>query len=419
MKETFDPHRYALALQEGTFASDGHDLYQWNSTFWQALEEHAAKRLAYHWLVKNDRNFASDANARAAHKASLLWVGELPHATHETVIPCQNGYVTIHDGQCHLIEAAPEFGLRHELRCRFEPTAVAPRFSQFLAEILPDEDVKARVQEYAGYTLLGDTRFQRAQFWLGQGANGKGTLANIIQALHNRTAAIQLDDLGGFKTSVLLGASLIYCDEAPCNRINESLLKTLIAGEQCLVDRKHRAPLSTRIFGKWLVLGNCIPTIKDATHGFWRRWDFVPFSQTIPPERCDPLLATRIIEHELSGVLNWALDGLTRLLARGRFDEHLPQAMQALLSDAKTETNSVRAWHEECSVSFSQTPCSATKDEVYQHYRTWSERNGMNPFPAPQFWFRLRDIGQLTETRKRQGQQQVRWCNVCFPDEPT
>lgn len=63
-----------------------------------------------------------------------------------------------------------------------------------------NEDVRARVQEYKGYTLLGDTRFQRVQFWIGQGANGKGTPANIVQALHNRTAAVQLDDLGGFKT---------------------------------------------------------------------------------------------------------------------------------------------------------------------------------------------------------------------------
>lgn len=417
MKESFDPHRYALALQESTFTSDGHDLYQWNGTFWQALEEHAAKRLAYHWLVKNDRNFASDANARAAHKASLLWVGELPHATRKTVIPCQNGYVTINDGQCSLIEPAPEFGLRHELRCRFEPEAVAPRFYQFLAEILPDKEVRERVQEYAGYTLLGDTRFQRAQFWIGQGANGKGTLANIIQALHNRTAAVQLDDLGGFRTSALLGASLIYCDEAPRGRINEPLVKTLIAGEPCFVDRKYLSPLSTRIFGKWLVLGNSIPSIKDATYGFWRRWDFVPFSQIIPPGRCDPLLATNIIEHELSGVLNWALAGLTRLLARGRFEEGLPQAMQALLGEAKTETNSVRAWFEDCSISFSGVPSVATKDQVYQHYRSWSERNGLDALPAPQFWTRLRDVGELVEVRKRHGQQQVRWCNVLLPGE--
>lgn len=419
MKRTFDPHRYALALQDGTFSSDGHSLYKWSGTFWQALEERESRRLAYRWLVQNDRDFASDANACAAHKAALLWVGELPEATLETVIPCQNGYVTLDKGQSLLSEPNPEYGLRYELRCCFDPGAAAPRFRQFLAEILPDEDVRARVQEYAGYTLLGDTRFQRAQFWIGQGANGKGTLANIVQALHNRTAAVQLDDLGGFKTSVLLGASLIYCDEAPCSRINEPLLKTLIAGEQCLVDRKYLAPLSVRIFGKWLVLGNSIPTIKDSTHGFWRRWDFVPFSEVIPPKRCDPLLAAKIIEYELSGVLNWALDGLTRLLSRGRFDDHLPQAMQTLLSEARTETNSVRAWHEECSISFSKTPSTTTKDAVYQHYRSWSEHNGLTPRPAPQFWSRLRDIGPLEETRKRQGTQQVRWCNVHLTDGTT
>lgn len=414
MKKTFDPHRYAMTLSDGQYATDNHCLYQWNGQYWQFLSDHEAKRIAYRWLVQHDRDFASDANARAAYRSALLWVSGLPERKQETIIPCRNGYVVVRDGALELETPAPEYGVRFVLECDFSPHSTAPRFEKFLDEILPDADVRSRVQEYVGYTLLGDTRFQRAQFWIGPGANGKGVLANIVQALHSKSAAVQLDDLGGFRLSALLGASLIYCDEAPKTGINEQLLKTMIAGEMLQVDRKYLEPLTAQLLGKWLVLGNHLPAIKDHTSGFWRRWDFVPFSQVIPESRRDPLLVERIKANELSGVLNWALEGLLRLLDRGLFDPQLPEAMQQLLHQAKKDTNSVQAWFDDCNIRLAAEN-RFRKDSVYQHYRTWCEKNGLSPMASPRYWTVLREIGPVTDVRKWQGEIQVMLCNVETP----
>lgn len=176
-------------------------------------------------------------------------------------------------------------------------------FRGFIEGVLPDSDVRGRVQEYIGYTLTADARYQRAQLWIGEGANGKGVLANIVQALHgtDRTAAVRLDALEGFALSVLIGASLIYADEIPRARINEQPLKSMIAGERVPIDRKYQDPLSINIRGKWLVAGNHLPIISDHSFGFWRRWDVIPFDVRIPEERQDPMLAQRIIRSELAG----------------------------------------------------------------------------------------------------------------------
>lgn len=195
--------------------------------------------------------------------------------------------------------------------------------------VLPDPAVRNRVQEYIGYTLLPDARFQLAQIWLGSGANGKGTLANIVQALHERKAAASPSKLDGFHAAIVLGASLIYCDEAPPQDWCEQVMKSMIAGESVPIDRKYMPPITTRVSGKWLILANHIPVVKDQSNGFWRRFDIVPFSVEIPASERDPLLADHIIKHELTGVLNWALAGLQRLLARGRFDASPPPAMKA------------------------------------------------------------------------------------------
>lgn len=414
----FRPHSYAIHVEKaGTYASDRSLLYRWNDLYWQCLDDNAGESLAYRWLVENDTDNAAPRNASAAHRAAVLWAPELPGEKSDLVIPCQNGYLYLEQDQLVLREPDKAAGLQYALSCDYRPDGAPPaRFRRFLEQVLPDPEVQARVQEYAGYTLTADARYQRAQLWLGSGANGKGVLANVIQALHGYVAAVSLDNLDGFKLSVLIGASLIYCDEIPRHRVNEQLLKSLIAGERVMIDRKYKDPLSLNVRGKWLVLGNHLPAISDHSTGFWRRWDIVPFNVTIPESQRDPLLAETIINEELSGVLNWALEGLVRLQRRGAFDAVLPKAMSQMLYEAKIETNSVRAWFTDNGISGGETD-TVVKETVYQHYVGWCVANHMAPVSSPQFWTRLRDCTTVTQSRKRQGKQLVWLCNMVLPDK--
>ncbi|MFL9906815.1 DNA primase family protein [Paraburkholderia sp. RL17-337-BIB-A] len=416
----FAPHTYAAALVDSDrYAHEGGILFRWSGTHWSPIDEEDGERHAYNWLVRHSMEHASPDNARKAHRAAILWSGKLLETTRKVVIPCLNGYVHAANGSLVLEPADPALGLRHVLGCNYDTGAPpAKRFIAFIRTILPDEAVRQRVQEYIGYTLTADARYQRAQFWLGGGANGKGVLANIVQALHGKPEAVQLDALEGFRLSVLAGASLIYCDEVPRGRINEQLLKSMIAGERIQVDRKYRDPISIHVRGKWLVLGNHLPTITDHSAGFWRRWDIVPFSVTIPDASQDPILAERIIAEELSGVLSWALEGLSRLQARGAFDPSVPAAMAGLMKEAKSETNSVQAWFDDCAIAI-DVEHNVTKENVYDHYRDWCARNGLSAMASPQYWTRMRDIVPVEESRRRQGRTQVRVCNVLLPGSGT
>lgn len=269
------------------------------------------------------------------------------------------------------------------------------------------------MQEYVGYTLLPDARFQLAQIWIGSGANGKGTLANIVQALHERKAAVSPCKLDSFSAAAVLNASLIYCDEAPAKDWSEQTIKSMIAGEMVAIDRKYLAAVTTRILGKWLILANHIPAVKDQSNGFWRRFDIVPFPVSIPASERDPLLASNIIKHELTGVLNWALQGLQRLLARGRFDATPPAAMTEAVQAAKVETNSVHSWVTDAAIEL-LTDTSTSKTDVYAEYTSWCKQNGMLAVSAPRFWKRLQDsLGEVVEGRAFTGDgRRIRTCNV-------
>lgn len=409
----FVANRYAQELSKGDLhAAHGGEVLKWSGTHWTSLEDDTLQRDVYDFLRKNeDDDRATKNNVDNAIKATLLHLPLLaapPLAT--VVLPAMNGYVWIEDGTVMLRPHDKSLGLRHCIKCNYTPGTSAPaRFLAFLEEILPDPDVRSRVQEYAGYMFLPDARFQHAQFWIGSGANGKGTLANILQAMHSRVASAQLNDLEGFNLANLPGASMIYCDEAPQHKINEQLLKTIIAGELVNVKRKYLGSVDTRITGKWLVLANHIPCITDQSAGFWRRWDVIPFEVTIPAASRDATLAEHVIRHELSGVLNWAIEGLLRLLARGRFDPTPPLAVQAALREAKLETNSVAAWWEETSGEV-LADANTEKTKAYSYYADWARTHGMSPVSAPKFWKRITEtLGADLVLKKVRGQ---RFCNI-------
>lgn len=412
--EKFKPSLYARALEKsGKFARLGGLLYEWTETHWAPLDHLEAESRAMRWIADSDSSEPSAEHARAAHQTALRWLSELPALEERTVIPVLNGYLYVEGGALVLREHDKELGLRHVLACKYDPLADQPKeFLDFIEHVLPDPDVRLRVQEYIGYTLLPDTRYQVAHLWIGGGANGKGVLANIVQALHRQTAAVQLDALSGFRLAGLVGASLAFCDEVAQTNVNEQIIKSLIAGEKVQIDQKYRDPISTHIKAKWLILGNHVPAVKDQSEGFWRRFDIVPFEVTIPAGSRDPMLAHRIIARELAGVLNWALVGLLRLLARGRFDANLPAPMRAAHAAARFETNSVRAFVQEESVTLSTTT-DTPKTQVYASYKNWTIENSMVPVASPKFWKRLPDaLGQIVEGRQRTRKGHIRTCNV-------
>lgn len=412
----FEPIGYAEKLERsGNYASADQLLHEWTGTHWRMIDDEAGMRMALRWIADGSHGVVNAANAKATHQTALLWLPSLQAPTDAAVIPVQNGYLHL-DGSPVLRPHDKVLGLRHVLRCDYDPTAPAPEaFERLLSRILPDPAVRDRVQEYIGYTLMPDARFQLAQLWLGSGANGKGTLANIVQALHERIAATSPSKLDGFHAAIVLGASLIYCDEAPPQDWCEQTIKTMIAAESVPIDRKYLPGITTRIFGKWLILANHIPVIRDQSTGFWRRFDIVPFTVEIPAAERDPLLATRIIKHELTGVLNWALDGLQRLLARGRFDASPPPAMRTAKQAARTETNSVHAWVEDAGIERTLI-ANTSKSEVYMVYASWCRENGMIPLSSPKFWKRLPDsIGEVFEARPVTKAGRLRLCNVQLP----
>lgn len=408
MAEKFDCNAFLEKIQ----AADNHIcidevVYAWNGNHWEALTDKRGEAFVLEWLKEHDPVSVSRATIRQAWETLKLDLlgREQKRVVGNVVIPCQGSYVQIDNaGDVTMCYPAKDMYCTHALACEYDPdAAMPPLFSRFLETILPDDAVRLRVQEFVGYTLLNDNRYQRAALWLGSGANGKGVLSNVIQALHDKVQAIQLDNTSRFALSGLYEASLIVADELPARRLDEAKLKSLIAGEKLFIDIKGMSPITTSVLGKLLVLGNNYPVVDDASEGFWRRWDVVPFNVTIPASGRDPRLATKIIEEELSGVLNWAVEGLQRLLRRDGFDVIEPDAMRIAINKAKAVSNDVTGWLTERVDSVAGVP-STHKAEVYTDYSRWCMANDFVPQTPQGFWLKLKRCRtDLTDKKVRAG----------------
>lgn len=385
-------------------------LYRWADTHWEVVTADALERAACNWLAahrpdKCNVKIAASAAATAVKRAELL------PTTNHTIIPTSNGYLHIKDREANLLPPEPDLGVTYCLACNYDPSAIPVQFLSFITEALPDADARAYLQEYAGYTLLPDCRHQLACWLIGGGENGKSTFAQIMQALHKRPVSMQLDALDGFNLAGLIGASLVYCDETPV-RIDEQRLKTLVSGDSVQIDRKYRDPIVIRPTAKWIVSGNALPAVSDHSDGFWRRWVIIPFNTK--PNTIQPLLGDIIIEAELSGVLNWAIEGLKRLLQRGKFLP-LPSALLDAQKSGKQQSNSVSAWVDD-SEAFTSEGAKISKKSVYHYYSHWCKRNGMKAVSVQKFWERLELLtgDKLESSVKRTQDGQIRTVNLCF-----
>ncbi len=367
-------------------------IYSWNGNNWMPISDKYGEAATLAWIKFRAPDCLSRTTARQAWETLKLdLLANSPKVNrHRVLIPCQGIYVSINeDGVVTTMPPDRAHHCTYSLACKYDASATRPMFDAFLSKILPDDAVRNRVQEYVGYTLLHDARYQRAALWLGSGANGKGVLSNIVQALHEKVQAIQLDNTSRFALSGLYEASLIVADELPARRLDEAKLKSVIAGEPVFIDIKGHSPITTRIHGKMLVLGNNYPVVDDASEGFWRRWDVVPFKVTIPAEERDPRLAEKVIASELAGVLNWALEGLQRLLKRDGFEAVQPEAMRHAMLTAKAVADDVTGWLS-ARVSTVSGPVTASKAAVYADYHDWCVANDFSPKPTQGFWLKLK-----------------------------
>lgn len=378
-------------------------FYKWEQDHWKATSDEHIQEEALDWLSIFDRSRATASTAQACVETARLRVRKLPAKPKASsiVIPLRDCWLFVDPkGAITAIEPDPGVAVCHRIACDksiplgpYTPQPLKPEslFAQFLASSLPNQDVQDFVQEYIGYTLTGTTKLQVGTLWVGAGSNGKSLLLNVVRALHEHSVAVRLDKLAGFDLAGLVGASLAFCDETPKSKINQQALKSLISGGAVQVEPKYGKPFNYRSTAKFIICSNHLPSATDHSDGWWRRLHIVEWNQQIKGAKVIYDLDQQIIETELDAVLDWALLGLQRMLARGTFA--VPEVMEQAKQDAIQTSNTVFSWTQDAGVALSMLPSQmVSKADLYDRYRNHCQQHGLMPVGHAEFFKRMKAV---------------------------
>lgn len=230
------------------------------------------------------------------------------------IIPVKNGTYNIGTR-----EFSPHADEKENLRIPvdYKPDEQCPEWQKFLDDILPDKEVQKVVQKLFGYCLVRDTRYQRVFFLYGPGACGKSTLLHVLKSmvgLDNTSYLYPTDLTRNFRVQFLWN-KLVNIPPVPLNTRSTKTMayfKAAVSGCPMIAYRKHRDPFQFHPFAKWIFHINTPLVIPDNNEGIVRRCLVIYFNQHPPIRRFFQI--HQMVNTELSGIFNWAIDGLQRLL---------------------------------------------------------------------------------------------------------
>lgn len=255
--------------------------------------------------------------------STLIPEGESPNRNRRHV-NLRNGIFNIDTGE--LMPHSPDCLSTIQLPLNYDPFAVCPRWLQFIDEIQPEPESRLILQEIAGLALIGDApRYERCWWLYGSGGNGKGRYLNVIAKMigDDNVSATRLQDLSKPFHAIRLYNKLINIStEVISGDVAETdIFKQVVSGDLIEDAFKHQNPIRFRPFCLLLFSLNELPTIYDTSDAFYNRIGILKFPVNFREDpRHDPYLDDKLLA-ELDGIFLWALDGLRRLEAQGRFTE--------------------------------------------------------------------------------------------------
>ena len=232
--------------------------------------------------------------------------------------------------------------------------ASCPQFIKAMREIVcNDEELLMCIQEIFGYTLINNTKGERAFYFVGVGSNGKSFTAEILTKIVGKknVSNIQLSNFSEkFGIEGIVGMTLNIANENEVGSIKSTEnLKAIISGDSINISRKFKKAINYKPTVKLVFLLNTLPDTLDNTHGYYRKILIVPFNRVFKQEEMDKNLKDKVSE-ELSGILNWAIEGAKRLMNNDyKFTEC--EVIKKAIKDYKEEQNPVEAFSKDALIS--------------------------------------------------------------------
>ncbi|MBI5522700.1 MAG: toprim domain-containing protein [Desulfarculus sp.] len=367
--------------------------YRWNGRHYQRLNPADLQQVAIDKLGTHaNMSRVNDAISQVVAKSTLA-EGEL--------LNCQPEYLCLPNGMLHLDSLSilphdPAYRCTYIFPWEFDPHRPqdCPMWKQVLARAIDDRQVRAELQEFYGYCLWPDCRYEKALFLVGARGAGKSTLLDVLQWLvgQENCSAVDLPDLEDqFQRAALHDKAVNVFDEADTRYFSTKFFNTIVSGKSLQASFKFQTPFNFRPRCKLAFSANDFPRAVGNPDAFMDRLLVIRFQHTIRgTAEQDPELGLKL-KAELPGIFAWAVVGLCYLRKRGRFPSS--PASEEALREYRVEINNVLEFVQECVSGEPDDyggPPSVRQDELYRFYNNWCKANGYKPMGLSLFFRRFR-----------------------------
>jgi len=291
--------------------------------------------------------------------------------------------------------------LTHQLPFEYEPKAKAPQFKKYLDEVLPDQNKQRIFAEYCGYIFIKPSvlKLEKMLILYGTGANGKSVFFEIINALlgsqniSNYSLQSLTNDNGYFRAKIA-NKLVNYASEIN-GKLETDIFKQMASGEPIEARLPYGEPFILNEYAKLIFNCNDLPKDVEHTNAFFRRFLIIGFDVTIPEDKQDKQLANKIIDNELSGVFNWILSGLERVLKQKKFSKC--EAVENARNDYEKQSDSVKMFVDE--FNYKNSTDYTTIKDLYFQYKTFCIEDGFRNVNKSNFMKRLRHYKIVIERK--------------------
>jgi P4 family phage/plasmid primase-like protien len=252
-------------------------------------------------------------------------------------VAVENGILNIFDRK--LSPFTPNKIFFNKLPVTYDPSKDCPVIKQHFANVLQSIDDVKVMQEIFGYALYKEYKFEKAFLFIGSGRNAKSKSQELLKRFvgveNCSNVTLQQMETEPFVICELFGKMVNMSGDLPAKALETTgNFKSLTGRDEIMGQRKFRSPIGFVNYAKCLFSANEIPYTRDMTPAFLNRWIILEFPYTFLTEAEAKLesgrdLKVKIADNsiidkittpdEMSGLLNWALDGLNRLLTNKAF----------------------------------------------------------------------------------------------------
>lgn len=377
----------AQALLNQAFTEDGtytvrpvgdKDFFLWKSGIWSRATSHNVNTLIANKLMEGVDTVAPPRHRQTVEEAiwearpldgegkpfictppkvkelsegiALLSSSDTEHgAPDPDLIVMGNGVFSVSERRI-IGEWSPRYPHTWKLNFNYDPNAQAPRFTDYI-ESITESQPKTRLflQEYLGYILTGRTDRQTALYLMGASGAGKSVFANVCAEI---VGAANVEsgsgDVGKWAMGQWEGAKLITFADARSvadpRKLGEVILQ-IVGNDKVTVERKGKDPYTAHIDANILICSNTAIPIYDEAGIAIKRFKGVYLDRVFRGTSDEDRHLMGKVTAELSGVFNWALEGLRRLEHNGTFTT--PDSHEKVLARLRSASSKTAEFYEE------------------------------------------------------------------------